>query len=179
MRLGMAMLTCAAVCAVGAAAMTLDASPVVIFNGSPSAPRGFYVRVADAPSHGAFVTVRAAAVAPDYARTRGFADPTDRFIKRVAAGPGSMACARGSIVLLDGHGAIARAARDTAGRTLPRWNGCRTLASDEVFLLGDTPDSFDARYWGPTRISDIDGVWRPLGAQRQRTENGTAISRSP
>ena len=34
--------------------------------------------------------------------------------------------------------------------------------ADEVFLLGDTADSFDSRYWGPVRLTAIDGVWRPL-----------------
>ena len=31
---------------------------------------------------------------------------------------------------------VARLARDTAGRVLPSWDGCRTLGADEVFLLG-------------------------------------------
>ncbi|MGE0294633.1 MAG: S26 family signal peptidase [Hyphomonadaceae bacterium] len=38
-------------------------------------------------------------------------------------------------------------------------HGCRTLEADEVFLLGDTADSFDGRYWGPTRLQSISGVW--------------------
>ena len=61
-----------------------------------------------------------------------------------------------------GRGVVARLAWDTAGRVLPSWDGCRTLAADEVFLLGDTADSFDSRYWGPVRTTAIDGVWRPL-----------------
>lgn len=37
-----------------------------------------------------------------------------------------------------------------------------TLAVDEVFLMGDTPDSFDSRYFGPVNTADIEGVWRPV-----------------
>jgi type IV secretory pathway protease TraF len=45
---------------------------------------------------------------------------------------------------------------------LPAWSGCVTLDRDHVLLLGDTPDSFDGRYWGPTPIERIEGVWRPM-----------------
>ncbi|MBY0565718.1 MAG: S26 family signal peptidase [Hyphomonadaceae bacterium] len=48
-----------------------------------------------------------------------------------------------------------------SGVTLPTWTGCRTLR-DEVFLLGDTPDSFDGRYWGPTSVELIEGAWRAI-----------------
>src|SRR5688572_16655202 len=79
------------------------ADPLVIYNGSPSAPVGFYLRTALSPSAGAFVTVRAAAVAPAYARLRGFDDESDRFIKRVAAGAGARVCAHGDRVMVGGE----------------------------------------------------------------------------
>ena len=106
--------------------------------------------------------MRAADASPAYARARDFTDRTDRFIKRVAATGGTQVCAEGDRVTVPGRGAVARLTRDTAGRVLPSWDGCRTLGADEVFLLGDTAYSFDSRYWGPVRISAIDGVWRPL-----------------
>jgi type IV secretory pathway protease TraF len=64
-------------------------------------------------------------------------------------------------VTINGERAAQRAARDSAGRMLPTWSGCRTLHG-EVFLLGDTPDSFDGRYWGPTPLRLVEGVWRPV-----------------
>ncbi len=138
------------------------AEPFILRNASPSVPIGFYLRTSDAPTRGRFVTVSAAAVAPDYARARDFADPTDRFIKRVAAVSGDVVCGRGDIVEIGDALILTRASADSAGRALPRWEGCRTLMHDEVFLLGDTSDSFDSRYWGPVTIAAIDGVWRPL-----------------
>jgi len=51
-------------------------------------------------------------------------------------------------------------ARDSASRALPTWSGCVTLDEAHVFLLGETPYSFDGRYWGPTSIDRIEGVWR-------------------
>jgi type IV secretory pathway protease TraF len=71
----------------------------------------------------------------------------------------------------DGHGdARHRAGAATGGDDhaddahggLVGWRGCRVLNADEVLLLGDTPDSFDGRYWGPINVRLIEGVWRRL-----------------
>lgn len=51
---------------------------------------------------------------------------------------------------------------DQAHQRIAGWRGCRTLADGEVLLLGDTPDSFDGRYWGPVSVDLIEGVWRKL-----------------
>ncbi len=149
---------------VGAVILTARFDPVLIFNASPSVPTGFYRRTDASPARGAFVTVRAATVSPDYARMRRFSDASDRFIKRVAAGSGEIVCADGDSVTI-GSLVLVRASHDSLGRTLPHWTGCRTLAADEVFLIGDTPDSFDSRYWGPVTTSMIDGVWVLLSPQ--------------
>jgi type IV secretory pathway protease TraF len=42
------------------------------------------------------------------------------------------------------------------------WSGCRMLSADEVFLLGDAPNSFDGRYWGPIDARLVESVWRKL-----------------
>lgn len=141
--------------------LTLRLPDIILYNSSSSVPAGFYVRTQEPPLLGSFVTVRARDVAPDYALTRDFTDAGDRFIKRVAAMPGAEVCAEGSVITIDGIVRAERAEMDRAGRPLPTWSGCRTLR-DEVFLLGDTPDSFDGRYWGPVPIRLIEGVWRPL-----------------
>lgn len=146
---------------VAAAILMLRVPNIVLYNPSPSIPRGFYVRADDELRVGAVVTVRAVDVAPDYARLRDFADRGDRFIKRVAAIAGNTVCAEGSRVTIDRDRVIERAVTDSAGRRLPTWSGCRTLG-DEVFLLGDAANSFDGRYWGPTPITAIEGVWRRL-----------------
>ena len=56
------------------------------------------------------------------------------------------------------HRAVARSPR---ARTAAL-GGCRTLSGNEVFLMGDTPDSFDSRYFGPVSADDIEGVWRQV-----------------
>ncbi len=156
------LLLVAALIGVVGALLCQGADPQIIHNASPSAPVGFYWRVRHSPAIGDFVTVQAARVAPDYARLRNFADPSDRFIKRVAAVGGDSVCARGNAVTIRETTSLPRAMRDRQGRTLPLWSGCRMLRPDEVFLAGDTPDSFDSRYWGPVPTQVVDGVWTPI-----------------
>jgi conjugative transfer signal peptidase TraF len=134
----------------------------VLYNHSPSIPVGFYWR-SEAPSEpGAIVTVRAADVAGDYARLRGFAGPGDRFIKRVAGGAGDVVCANGGAVTLNGELLATRREVDSEGRRLPNWSGCHTLGEHQLLLMGTAPDSFDGRYWGIVSRNVIEGVWRPL-----------------
>ena len=150
------------IAALGAGLTATHPAPLLIYNPSPSVPQGFYVRDGRPLRVGAFVTLRAVDASPAYARLRDFTGQRDRFIKRVAALGGARLCAEGAQVTAPGRGVVTRLTRDAAGRVLPRWEGCRILAADEVFLLGDTADSFDSRYWGPVRLTAIDGVWRPI-----------------
>jgi type IV secretory pathway protease TraF len=159
---------CALLAALACGAGFVRAPDVLLYNGSPSVPVGFYLRSDEAPTLGDYVTVRAVEVAPRYAAKRDFADASDRFIKRVAARGGTTICASGALVHIGTRLTLARHAEDNAGRALPAWSGCRVLAADEIFLLGDTDDSFDSRYWGPVRTSEIDGVWRRLSLKPQR-----------
>lgn len=127
-------------------------------------PTGAYLRASEAAAIGSIVTVRAIDVAPSYATQRSFTNAGDRFLKRVAAGYGDIVCAQNETVTINGKRVALRRSHDDAGRELPSWSGCYTLSRDFVFLLGETPDSFDGRYWGPTPVSQIEGVWRRLGA---------------
>jgi conjugative transfer signal peptidase TraF len=145
-----------------AAAAVFGIPDRILYNPSHSIPPGFYARAEAPVEAGAIVTVRTIDVAGAYAIARDFADPGDRFIKRVAAARGQVVCARGTEISIDAMMVARRAERDSVGRLLPTWSGCRTLSGDEVFLLGDTPDSFDGRYWGPVSLALIEGVWRPL-----------------
>lgn len=155
--LALPLLACACVAVIGA-----YAKPAVIYNPSDSVPSGFYVRSDASPRRGDFVTVGAAVVAPRYAALRGYADASDRFLKRVAAAAGQRVCADGSSIFIDDIAVAQRVERDGEGRSLPTWDGCHSLTDGELFLLGDTEDSFDGRYWGPTPTALIEGVWSPL-----------------
>ncbi len=153
----------AGIAAIGLVAAASATNPdAVHYNGTPSMPVGFYLRAPGEVERGAIVTLRAVDVAPDYAAARNFTDPGDRFLKRVVGAAGDVVCASGAEITLNGARVAERQARDAAGRALPAWSGCVTLDQTHVFLLGDTPDSFDGRYWEPVRRDRIEGVWRPM-----------------
>jgi conjugative transfer signal peptidase TraF len=153
---------------IGAAAIallavaSLNARDWLIYNHTPSVPMGWYVRGSDELARGALVTVRAQDVAADYAAARNFTDDGDRFIKRIAANDGDRVCADEDAIRINDRTVAHRAVHDSQGRALPHWSGCHTLSADEVFLMGDTDDSFDSRYFGPVSVADIEGVWRKL-----------------
>ncbi|MGE0293258.1 MAG: S26 family signal peptidase [Hyphomonadaceae bacterium] len=154
---------CIGAAAIGLLAVaSVNARDWLIYNHTPSVPTGWYVRSAGEIAPGALVTVRAQAVAPHYAAARNFTDAGDRFIKRVAANDGDRVCAEDGTIRINDRTVAHRAAQDSQGRVLPHWSGCRTLTADEIFLMGDTPDSFDSRYFGPVSVADIEGVWRKL-----------------
>ncbi len=135
---------------------------LVLYNHSPSLPVGFYLRTDDVVKRGAVVTVRAIDVVPAYAALRRFTGQRDRFIKRVAAGAGDTVCAESDAVEINARTVAYRVKQDNQGRVLPTWTGCITLSATQMFLMGDTADSFDGRYWGPIDVKFVEGVWRPL-----------------
>jgi type IV secretory pathway protease TraF len=79
-------------------------------------------------------------------------------LKRVAAGSGDHVCRQGADLEWRG-GAVRALSRDRRGLGLPAWAGCRRLAADELLVLGDTPTSFDSRYFGPVRRTAVEGVY--------------------
>ena len=162
MRTSLTLIGLGSVALVLAAALSVHASPVLIYNPSPSVPVGFYWRGAGTPFIGDLVSVPSLIAAPGFAGARDFDDRTDKFIKRIAAASGQVVCARGGQVSIDGVRVVDRLPHDKMGRALPSWSGCRMLKADEIFLLGDTADSFDGRYWGPVSLRVVDGPWRPL-----------------
>jgi len=143
---------------------SLKPAPFIIYNASASAPLGFYRVLAAGPiRRGDLILVQA----PDFARRlaaeRGYLPQSAPLVKRVAAQGGAAVCARNRAIFIDGRHVADRLAKDSRGRFLPAWSGCRTLGSGEFFLLmEDVPDSFDSRYFGPVRASAIVGRLAPL-----------------
>jgi len=132
---------------------------LALVNESPSLPRGLYIRdVSARPAVGSIVSIRQPDAVRPYLSRLGM--PAEvRLIKRVAATGGDAVCARGGHVEIRGR-RLAVSAADRQGTPLPQWRGCRSLAGDEVFLVGDTPNSFDSRYFGPAPRASIEGVYR-------------------
>jgi type IV secretory pathway protease TraF len=58
--------------------------------------------------------------------------------------------------------------RDSRGRPLPLWQGCKIIAAGEVFLMNwQSADSLDGRYFGVLPTSAIIGRAKPLWTSRK------------
>lgn len=140
------------------ASMLWQPRPRLVWNASASAPIGLYA--VTSPDH---VRVGEMVVAwtPEPARSLGaerrYLPSNVPLVKRVGAVAGDRVCAIGEAVWVNGRHVGARREVDGAGRRLPTWTGCRELAPGEYFLLMETPDSFDGRYFGVTRHEDLVG----------------------
>jgi conjugative transfer signal peptidase TraF len=136
-----------------------------VWNASASVPIGLYRIV---PADRVEVTDLAVVIPPNelaaFLDERGYLPRGLPLIKRVLALSGTEVCRRGSIIVAYGAAYGQARGRDTRGRLLPAWQGCRTLRDGEAFFMNwDSPDSFDSRYFGPLPVSAIVGravsVW--------------------
>jgi len=141
----------------------LPPAPRLLWNASASAPIGLY-----AVMPGAFVEpgdMVVARVPKRYrllAASRRYVPLNVPLVKRVAAYAGDEVCALDQDIFLNGRRIAKRRAVDAAGLPMPWWSGCMVLRGRQLFLLMDSPFSFDGRYFGPTDGSDVIGKARLL-----------------
>lgn len=145
------------------AVAALAPQPRLIWNASASMPLGFYrVEVGRRPVAGNLVVAEPPSDVAALLAARGYLPRGLPLLKRVAATEGALVCRSGAFLTIDGAGAARARAHDRLGRPLPGWLGCRRLQRGEVFLLGDAPDSFDGRYFGPLPAPAVIGTAHPL-----------------
>lgn len=157
-------------CAVAAAGIALVGStiarpplPRLVWNASASAPLGLYAVSPAAPlARGDMVIAWAPPGSRALAAARQYLPANVPLVKRVAGMPGDRICAIGAAIYVDGRRRAERLTADHAGRPLPWWRGCVTLATGTLLLLNEAPASFDGRYFGPSRRSDVIGKAIPL-----------------
>ncbi len=146
----------------GAAAIA-EPAPLLVWNASASAPIGLYRLVAGQPGRGDLVLVQPPEGVARLAAERGYLPLGVPLVKRIAALAGDRVCGAGGGISIDGIHVASILARDGWGRSMPRWSGCRTLGSGEVFLLmAGVSESFDSRYFGPIPATAVIGRLAPL-----------------
>lgn len=151
--------TCLSFAASGCGVST-DGAPTLLVNETLSAPRGLYVRTQADLVVGQRVAITQPTAARPYLEGLGVA-PGVPLLKRIVATEGQAVCSRGGRLEWPG-GAAAVLRRDRAGRLLPEWRGCRLLRRGELLLVGDTPLSFDSRYFGPAPATSVLGAYREV-----------------
>lgn len=117
---------------------------------------------------GSIVLVRLPAHAAALAAQRGYLPLEVPLLKRVGAVAPQHVCIIGQALRIDGNFVTTTLRADRLGRPLHGWPKCRRLRSGEVFLLSVTnPASFDSRYFGPVRSTDVIGTAHPLWLESQ------------
>ncbi|MDH0367841.1 S26 family signal peptidase [Brucella anthropi] len=156
------MLTAAALAIVIASGV--PTAPRLIWNASASVPIGFYTV---APADGLDVPDLVAVMPPkpfaSFMSERGYVARDVPLLKRVLGLPGQRVCRAGHAIAVDAVPLGEAHLRDSRGRDLPVWHGCRFIAEGEIFLMNpDVGDSLDGRYFGPFPASAVIGRATPL-----------------
>ncbi|REF73440.1 conjugation peptidase TraF [Paracoccus versutus] len=134
-----------------------DHAPRLIWNASASVPVGLYaLRPVGDLTIGDLVAVTPPEPLAEFITARGYVDPGVPLLKRVAALPGTWVCRTGTTITVAGQVLGQARDRDSLGRPLPIWQGCRVVGAYEVFLMNrDAEDSLDGRYFGPLPVSSV------------------------
>ncbi len=155
--------TCASVLIFSATA-GVQPAPKLIWNATASTPIGLYlIRPSDDLRVADLVSVKPPEPIASYLAAGGYLPKGVPLLKHVLALAGQIVCRFEHMISVDGVVMGEARARDSRGRDLPVWSGCRTLRPDEIFLMNsDVPDSLDGRYFGPLPVSSVFGRAVPL-----------------
>jgi len=137
--------------------------PRLIWNASASAPIGLYrvTRVTHLAT-GGLVAISPPKALARYMAERHYLASGVPLLKHVAALPGARICRSGARVTV-GRRLVAMALpRDSRGRSLPVWHGCRIVGAGQLFLLNNAPDSMDGRYFGAIPTAGLLGRATPI-----------------
>jgi conjugative transfer signal peptidase TraF len=146
--------------------------PRLIWNETASVPVGLYrLRPEPAPHVGDLIAVHLPRHEAMLLATRSYLPLGVPLLKPVAAVAGQTVCSASQRITIDGKFAGDAQSVDHRGRPLPVWQGCRHLASGEVFVMNPAePRSLDGRYFGVLSLSTVIGratpVWLPSGSQQ-------------
>lgn len=162
-RFGWVMSTLVASLGIGASAL-FHPMPRLIWNASPSVPIGLYtVHPAGALHLTELVVVQPPEALADFLEERHYLAKGVPTLKRILALSGQALCRVGRTITVGGFTVGEALDHDSLSRPLPAWQGCRVVASGQVFLMNRQSEaSFDGRYFGPLPASTIVGRADPL-----------------
>ena len=135
-----------------------------LWNASASVPIGLYFSRPKAVVHvGDLAVTELPTRVRNLADQRGYLPLGVLLIKPVSAQSGAQVCRYGFKIRVNGQVTVVAKSTDRMHRLMPIWTGCRHLPSDEVFLMNPAvSDSFDGRYFGPTKLELVRGRALPL-----------------
>ena len=146
--------------------------PWLVWNASASVPIGLYAVDATIDVQtGDLVVVRPPEPLARFLADGGYLPRGVPLLKHVAALAGETVCRIGRSVTVDANEMGDARERDGRGRSLPVWQGCRVIATGDVFLMNpQSADSLDGRYFGPVPAASIVGRAIPLWVDQTEGE---------
>lgn len=135
----------------------------IIYNPTESAPKGYYLMVNSPIQKGDYVLAGIPKIARKLAANRQYLPMDIPILKPVRAQRGDHVCVKKYQLLINGKHMARLLEKDSRGRILVSWRGCRSLTEGEFFLLSTySPVSFDSRYFGPVNRNMVIGKAVPL-----------------
>jgi conjugative transfer signal peptidase TraF len=155
--------------AVLVATVVAEPVPLYVWNASESVPLGLYrLRPADRLFVTELVAVQPAEPLATFLDLNGYLPVGIPMLKRVLALPGQTVCRSGRTISVDQIDMGEARERDSHGRPLPVWHGCRVVGEDELFLMNwQSKDSLDGRYFGPIAASAVIGRALPVWTEEE------------
>jgi conjugative transfer signal peptidase TraF len=160
-----ALATIALACAAVAGATIPLSGHELVFNDSPSVPRGFYwiALGAHLAQRGEYVVFAPPADAAVLIYSRGWLPKSMPLLKQVGALEGDGYCIESGRFRVNGIDLGSVFVTDANGLPMPRIVGCRRIGRDEFLPVSTYSErSFDGRYIGAVPIANIIGTGRPL-----------------
>jgi conjugative transfer signal peptidase TraF len=135
-----------------------------VWNASASVPIGLYrLRPAGELAVAELVAVQPPEPLATFLAEGGYLPRGIPMLKRVLALPGQTVCRDRHAITVDEIEMGVTRERDSRGRPLPVWRGCRVIVEGEVFLMNwQSVDSLDGRYFGMMPTTAIIGRAEPL-----------------
>ncbi len=148
-----------------------EATPAYIWNASKSVPIGLYqLQPVGRLAVTELVVVRPPEPLATFLDLNGYLPIGVPMLKRVLALPGQTVCRNGLTISVDGIDMGDALSRDSRGRPLPVWQGCRAVGADELFLMNwQSGDSLDGRYFGLFPQSSVIGKAMPVWTREERS----------
>lgn len=137
-----------------------------IWNASESVPIGLYrVWPVDRLAVTDLVAVQPPEPLASFLAEGGYLPRGVPILKHVLALAGQTVCRDRLTITVDKSVIGEARERDSRGRLLPTWQGCRVVADGEVFLMNwQSAGSFDGRYFGVLPVTAIVGRAVPVWA---------------
>lgn len=148
--------------ALAAALVALLASHL-IWNWTPSLPRGLYwLSRGEAPEVGRLMAFPVPVGVRALVHERRYLPPGAVLVKPVVAVAGDRVCAIDGSFWVNGRSLGRIPTEDSAGRPLPHFEGCGAVARGLVYVASHYATSFDSRTFGPVATADVRGRVTPL-----------------